>query len=137
MTRQKTCLGSDPAFHPRRAFILALGLASVILVAGACTIRQEFSGSPAPEDRVSKLQPALTKGYVLDLLGPPDTVAKRLKGSLFIYRYHNEGDTGFRVSVFRAALEFDTSDSRTDRLLVFFDKKGRVTHWALDREPTQ
>lgn len=85
-----------------------------------------------PKDRVAQLKAGMGKGDVLGLLGPPDTLTARIKGSLFIYRYHNEGDTGFRVSAYRAALELESLNRRTDRLLVFFDKKGRVTAYAVD-----
>ncbi len=83
-----------------------------------------------PADLVARLEQGMSKVAVLELLGPPDTVGLRLQGSVFIYRYHNESDKGLKLSLVRASFQYETSDRRTARLVVFFDKKGLITDFA-------
>lgn len=86
-----------------------------------------------PSEQYQRLQPGMSKAQVLDLLGPPDSAGLRLRGTVFVYRYQDQGDMGIQVSLFRASFAYDRSDRRTERLVVFFDKKGLVTEFAKDR----
>jgi outer membrane protein assembly factor BamE (lipoprotein component of BamABCDE complex) len=132
VTRRKTFPFSEALTAIGIGAALFVGLSALFLTGAGCTIRQEFAGSIMPEEEMPQLRIGMAKEEVLSLLGPPDTVGLRLKGTLFIYRYHNEADTGVSLSFFQASMEFESSDRRTARLLVFFDKKGRVTAFARD-----
>jgi hypothetical protein len=103
-------------------------LGTLLLLAGlSCTIRQEYAGSPLPVDDLPLLKAGMTKAEVLGLLGPPDDMGLRLQGSVFIYRYAKGEAAGLSVSAYQASLKYDRSDSRMDRVVVFFDKRGVVT----------
>ncbi|MFO7871531.1 MAG: outer membrane protein assembly factor BamE [Kiritimatiellia bacterium] len=84
-----------------------------------------------PADSVGMLEKGMSKAEVLELLGPPDTVGLRLEGSVFIYRYHNEEGKGLDVSATPGSFEYETLNRQTDRVVVFFDKKGIVTDSAV------
>ncbi len=106
------------------------------LLGPACTLRRAWIGAPLPPERLASVAPGATKAEVLRTLGPPDTVGLRLDGSVFIYRYRSESDDGLSLSFFQASVEVDFENRRTDRVAVFFDKKGVVTAvGAWGREP--
>lgn len=121
---------------PRRAWLLAAILAAAAL-AGGCSLRYEYGGAPFPVESFGRLKAGMSKAEVLGLLGPPDTLGLNLKGSVFVYRFHNEGDTGLEVSLYYASARVESSDRRTDRLLVFFDKSGRVADFAVGADGRQ
>ena len=109
-------------------------LAALLILAGlgiGCSIRQEYGGSPLPVDDLPLLKRGMTKADVLTLLGPPDGLGLRLKGSVFIYRYAKGEEAGLQISAYQASLSYDTSDNRMDRVVVFFDKKGVVTEFGI------
>lgn len=121
MRKQKRC----PGFKGHRR-ILLLFIALLVLLAG-CTLRRIHSGSKFPENLETILTVGMTKGQVLEVLGPPDAMGLRLQGTIFIYRYSNQADEDLKLSAFQGSFNYGSSDLRTARLVVFFDKKGRVT----------
>jgi outer membrane protein assembly factor BamE (lipoprotein component of BamABCDE complex) len=124
------CPCSDAVVRPGGRAAAAALLACLAALAGGCTIGREFVGSPLPVEALAHLRPGLSKPEVLDLLGPPDAAGLRLDGSVFIYRFQNEEGLGVDVSVFRASFSYDRTDRLTDRIVVFFDKKGLVKAFA-------
>ena len=113
--------------------LLATTCLALVVTAAGCSIGQEWVGSPLPEEQFQLLRQGMSKVEVLGLLGPPDTAGLRLNGSVFIYRYQSSDDMGIELSAFRTSVQYDRSDRRTDRLVVFFDKKGVVTEFVRDR----
>jgi outer membrane protein assembly factor BamE (lipoprotein component of BamABCDE complex) len=86
-----------------------------------------YVGTPLDEEAVRLVRPGMTKAEVLELLGPPDTPGLRLDGTVFIYRYQDEGERGLRLSLMQASVKYESTDRLTHRVVVFFDKKGIVT----------
>jgi outer membrane protein assembly factor BamE (lipoprotein component of BamABCDE complex) len=117
----------------RRHRTLILLCIAAALVAGSCTLKWEFVGTPVPRARIAELAPGMPKREVLNLLGPPDTVGLRMDGSVFIYRFRSETEDSLKLSAFQASFSYDATVRRTERVVVFFDKKGRLTDFASDR----
>ena len=99
----------------------------ILLAVTGCTLRQTYTGSPLPREEAGRLVPGVDKAEVLERLGPPDMVGPRIDGCVFVYRYRDESDAGLSLSFFQASVSWDESDQRTHRLVLFFDKKGRLT----------
>ena len=114
----------------RAATLLPLALAACAI--SSCTFQQVFVGSPFPEETYGRLAAGMTQSEVMALLGPPDEIGLRLDGSAFTWRHQSESDTGLSVSVFQASLSYDYADRRTEKLVVLFDKRGRVTVFGKD-----
>ena len=104
----------------------------VLALASGCTLSWEAVGSPLPREAVAKLKTGMSKAEVLEILGPPDVAGLRVGGSVFVYRYRNAEDAGLDISAFQASVSFDTTDLRTDRIAVLFDKRGIVAAFAVD-----
>lgn len=111
-----------------RFFDLTRLIAVVLALAGisGCTLGWEFHGARPEPEAVARLEPGMTKADVLKTLGPPDTVGLRMKGSVFIYRYVRSSDQGLSLNAYQASVSYDASDRRTTRLVVFFDKAGKL-----------
>lgn len=122
--------------RPGRLWIAApAALLCLCLFVPACTLSYVYEGAPLPADAARVLRHGMTKAQVLSIFGPPDLMGLRLDGSVFVYRYRHESEAGFRLSAFQASVSYDASDARTDRLVVFFDKRGRVTSVGEKRRP--
>ncbi len=104
-------------------------LAAAFFLSG-CTIRKMRSSSPVPEERIARLSAGMAKAQVLELLGPPDDAGLRMDGSVFIYRFHNKADKALELSFMQGSFNYEESDWRTHRVVVFFDKQGIVTDFA-------
>ena len=61
----------------------------------------------------------------------------QLNESVFLYRFSRAAAESLNLSFFRASLDYDTVDRRTDRLIVFFDKRGAITRYGLDLATTE
>jgi outer membrane protein assembly factor BamE (lipoprotein component of BamABCDE complex) len=98
----------------------------------SCTLSYVSEGTPLNRAQKDLLRPGMNKARVLALLGPPNDMGLRMKGSIFIYRYHDESEEAVKVSAYQASVSYKSSRSSTDRLVVLFDKKGRVTAVGID-----
>lgn len=123
-----SCPGSE---GPRRW--LAAALLLLLLAASGCTIRREFDGETLTRAQLEALAQATTKAEVLERVGPPMDVGLQLGGSVFVYRYRWEEADDLNLSFFRASFAYETTERRTSRLLVLFDKQGRKTGQGFDR----
>lgn len=97
-----------------------------------CTMNREFDGETLTAAQLQRLTLAKTKAEVLETVGPPADIGLQLDGSVFIYRYRSEEVDNLNLSAFRLTFDYETSDRRTARLTVFFDKKGNVKGFGLD-----
>ena len=111
-----------------RRFLLAL----LLLLGSGCTIAREFEGGSLSERHLLRLKGLKTKAAVLTELGPPNLIGLQLNESVFLYRFRREENENLNVALFQASFDYDQVDRRVDRLIVFFDKRGRVTRYGLD-----
>lgn len=109
-------------------FVLSLGCATA-----GCTMVREFSGEVLDQERLDLLVAAKTKAEVLERFGPPNDVGMQQNGSVFIYRYRTETLDNLNLSFFNATFDYETTDTRTARLIVMFDKQGRKTGQGFNR----
>ena len=111
-------------------------VALLLLLAVGCTIKREFNGETLSPERLETLVDARTKADVLEMFGPPQDIGLQLDGSVFIYRCRWEAQENLNLAFFRASFDYETTDRRTDRLVVFFDKQGNKTGQGLDMAST-
>jgi hypothetical protein len=118
-----------PALRIRRALLAAL--VAVLLVSG-CTIRREYDVDILDLERLQLLESANDKAAVLEQVGPPHSVGIQLDGSVFVYRTRIAEVESLNLSAFRASFDYETTDRRTARLIVLFDKQGRKVGQGFD-----
>ncbi|HBP17252.1 MAG TPA: hypothetical protein DEA08_05565 [Planctomycetes bacterium] len=111
---------------------MRLLLLLVLLAQAGCTIGREYVGGQLGEQQLEQLATLHTKAEVLEVLGPPNDMGLQLRESVFLYRVQREAAENLNLSFFRASFDYQQIDRRTDRLIVFFDKGGRVTRYGLD-----
>ena len=107
----------------------------ICLSVAGCTMSRLYGGAPLPAEQVERLRRNMSKVEVLELLGPPDSLGRRLQGSVFIYRYRTGNNLGVEMSLGSTEFEYLSIDRKTDRLVVFFDKQGLVTDFATHGAP--
>lgn len=103
-----------------------------VWVLAGCTITREYQGGELGLIELTRLRRAQTKAEVLTQVGPPDEVGLQLEGSVFIYRVRREDYENLNLNVFQATFDYEETDRRTDRMVVFFDKDGNKTGFGLD-----
>jgi outer membrane protein assembly factor BamE (lipoprotein component of BamABCDE complex) len=104
------------------AGILALGLGS----AGGCTYIVIAQGDPLRPADALRIERGDTKARVLTELGAPTTMGIFPGGSWFEYAFRVQDTDQIDLSLLQASGSWATTDIRTDRLLVQFDRTGRV-----------
>ncbi len=105
----------------------------LLLLLAGCTIRRELDGETLDRGQLERLVAARTKAEVLETVGPPMDVGLQLDGSAFVYRLRLEEADELSLSFFQATFDYSSTDRRTARLLVLFDKQGRKTGFGFDR----
>lgn len=129
--------------------LLALALAAAVLANAGCVgISTQYEGNPITKENLAKIKVGVTnRSQVLETLGSPlvidrtditglaERVLSRFQGeelslkidpSLFNDVYIYERREVDRWLIFLGFFTFVTSDERSDRLSVFFDKDGLV-----------
>lgn len=113
---------------PRRlgppAWCAALGAA---LAAGGCTFTSITTGDPLTPAAARRIAAGDSKAAVLAELGAPDSMGRLPGGSWFEYAFSVEDGDQLDLSLLQASASWATTDTRTDRLFVRFDRTGRVT----------
>jgi len=125
---------------------LLLGLFLLVPFGSGCALGTLEDGEPLPPS-VSSLRTGMTRGEVLDLLGPPlefqrpELVGALLKGGLppetvdasaailddvFSYRY-THGDLRIVSLILFTWIDVDV---KSDDVVIFFDDAGRVSDFA-------
>jgi outer membrane protein assembly factor BamE (lipoprotein component of BamABCDE complex) len=108
--------------------LLPLVLAACV----GCTISREYDGQQLGPEQLEALANVETKAEVLEQVGPPEDMGLLQDGSVFIYRFRREALENLNLQFFRATFDYESTDRRTDRLVVLFDKRGQVTGYGLD-----
>ncbi len=108
-------------------------LVAVLLCSSGCTINREYSTETLTQEQLDAVAVAKTKSEVLKTVGPPLDMGIRLKGSVFIYRAAHRDLDNLNLSAFQGSFDYEQEETRTERLTIFFDKKGNVTGYGFDR----
>ena len=116
---------------------LALLLVCVGLLHG-CYIARRATNESLKPDQIAQLEPGRTTAKeVVELLGAPTEVVQLARRSAYRYDATLTKDTGLWLIV----VGFYNSDTRADRLWVFFDEGNVLTHvgstLSADRAVTQ
>lgn len=107
-----------------RSFLVAL-LAAPLL--SGCFLAKRTQNEPLDGARIATLQPGQTDArQVVEWLGAPTEVVQLGRRSAYRYDHSHTKDTG----VFLLVLGLFNSDTRADRLWVFFDENDVLTHVA-------
>jgi outer membrane protein assembly factor BamE (lipoprotein component of BamABCDE complex) len=103
-----------------------------------CTIGRVYIGSEFTEDQQGKIVAgATTKGDILTMCGPPDTVRRQYDGDVFLYRYLRRNSSALDLTepvVTRLTLfSFSRFQQKDDTLMILFDKDGVVKAYGFRR----
>lgn len=92
-----------------------------------CFLAKRTQNEPLDGARIATLQPGQTHArQVVESLGAPTEVVQLGRRSAYRYDHTHTKDTG----VFLVVLGLFNSDTRADRLWVFFDENDVLTHVA-------
>ena len=105
----------------------------VLLSSSGCTINREYSSETLTQEQLDAVAVAKTKSEVLVTVGPPLDMGIQLNGSVFIYRAARRELDNLNLSAFQGSFDYEEEETRTERLTVFFDKKGNVTGYGFDK----
>lgn len=111
-------------------------LALLTLLACGCAIARTAENEPLDPALIEKLEPGKTTALqTVELLGAPVDVVQLGRRSAYLYKHTREKSTGVVLIVFNML----NQDLREDRLWVFFDEQGTLTHFGstLQAERTQ
>ena len=110
-----------------------LVVAAAVLCLGGCTINREYSSETLTQEQLDAVAVAKTKSEVLKTVGPPLDMGIQLNGSVFIYRAAHRELENLNLSAFQGSFDYEEEETRTERLTIFFDKKGNVTGYGFDK----
>lgn len=96
-------------------------------VAGGCTYTSITTGEPLTPTDALQISQGDSKAWVLHTLGAPDNMGRLAGGSWFEYAFSVEDSDQLDLSLLQASASWATTDTRTDRLFVRFDRSGNVT----------
>jgi len=106
---------------------LALG---ILLLCG-CAIGRTATNEPLDPALIEKLEPGKTTALeTVELMGAPVDVVQLGRRSAYLYKHTREKSTGVVLIVFNML----NQDHREDRLWVFFDEAGTLTHFGSTQE---
>jgi len=104
-----------------KATLLALAL----LLAPSCAMARTTDNRPLPPEALAQLVPGTTTAQeVVATLGAPVDVVQLGKRSAYLYRHM----TSKRAGLWLLIVAFYNVDERSDRIWVFFDEAGVLTH---------
>jgi hypothetical protein len=111
-------------------------LALLTLLACGCAIARTAENEPLDPALIGQLEPGKTTAReTVELMGAPVDVVQLGRRSAYLYRHTREKSTGVVLILFNML----NQDHREDRLWVFFDEAGTLTHFGstLEAERTQ
>ena len=93
-------------------------------------------------DLVASIQKGKTmKGDILTLFGAPSQILSQTDGDIFIYEYKRENSTELEISSPLVAVggsvtffTYTKNDSKSDSLVILFDRAGIVTSFGYTNE---
>ena len=132
---------------PHSFWSLAQGIQAFLASISPVTSRETRSGElEAPP--AGTLVPGLPLGEALAALGPPEVWIARETGSLLLYRAGRRRTLSFYLGVpppaaalvpvpgiGNAYVRWRTESERAEKLLLFFDREGRLVESSESREP--
>lgn len=96
-----------------------------VLLLPGCLLSHKTFNEPLATTDIEALQPGLTtQSQVSSRFGAPTEIVQLGYRSAYMYEYKVSKSAGLFLIVFTASNE----DNRTDRLWVFFDESGILTH---------
>ncbi|MHC4973698.1 MAG: hypothetical protein ACYTG3_15340 [Planctomycetota bacterium] len=102
-------------------------LALLTLLACGCAIARTAMNEPLDPALIEKLEPGKTTALeTVELMGAPVDVVQLGRRSAYLYKHTREKSTGIVLIVFNML----NQDHREDRLWVFFDEAGTLTHFG-------
>jgi outer membrane protein assembly factor BamE (lipoprotein component of BamABCDE complex) len=108
------------------AMLRALAFLSLLCLP-SCFLARSTENEPLRYAEIESLQPGTTTDrQVVERLGSPADVVQLGKRSAYLYRH---GKTK-RAGLFLVLLGLYNEDTRSDRLWVFFDEAGLLTHYG-------
>jgi hypothetical protein len=107
-------------------------LLALLLALSGCTVSWETNHETLTAAQFAELKLARTKVDVLERVGPPVDAGVQPNGSVFVYRANRTMERQLSLSAFQASFQYFEEDQRSERLVVFFDKKGTMTHYGWD-----
>lgn len=116
-----------------RGSLICLGFTLGLAVAGlsGCAVfgRQQVDHR-IDGHAVQKIQKGMTKEEVTNLLGAPQEIifSNKMHDPLREHAYVFEHTTTKYTGIVLALVNFGNMDEKRDRVLVFFDEDGKVTH---------
>lgn len=103
-----------------RAMLCAVGLAA------GCTLVRIEQGEPVAVADARAVQAGDSKASVLATLGAPDAMFPIPGGSIFEYSFRVTDSEALDIAAIQASASLSSTEVRTDRLVVRFDRDGRV-----------
>lgn len=119
---------------PRTACVQEVVFLLAILTLFGCTLSRLQIGHPLDAKSVGLVAAGQLTGEVLDRLGPPDRVTLVLGESIFEYFYLEETDRQLELSLFQASFDYEQTWLKADRLVIRFDREGRVRDYGINLE---
>lgn len=108
----------------KRPLLLALA-AAALCVAPGCLITRDTTNEALPRDATASLAPGrTTAAEVLERFGAPNQVVQLGFRSAYYYEF----GTSKRAGLFLFVVNLSNTDTRTDRLWLFFDDQDVLTH---------
>ena len=95
------------------------------LLMSSCIIYRNDVNEPLKAERIAKLRPGVTSAQdALNLLGAPADVIQLGKRTAWYYEHVRSKTSGFWALL----VVLSSTDTRSDRLWLFFDEKGVLRH---------
>ncbi|MAF66960.1 MAG: hypothetical protein CMJ84_15055 [Planctomycetes bacterium] len=102
-----------------------LSILLLALLSSSCFVSRDRVNEPLSQPLVLDLEPGVSSGDdVLDALGAPADVVQLGRRSAWLYLFTQTKSAAFSVLV----LTLMNTDTRSDRVWVFFDEAGTLTH---------
>jgi len=93
----------------------------------ACALGRAAENEPLEQEKIAQLRAGTTTSKeVVELMGAPVDIVQLGHRSAYLYKHTREKSTGIILLIFNALRQ----DQRQDRLWVFFDEKGTLTHYG-------
>jgi len=97
----------------------------IVLCLPGCLLSHKTFNEPLATEDIEALQPGLTtQSQVASRFGAPTEIVQLGYRSAYMYEYKVSKSAGIFLLIFTASNE----DNRTDRMWVFFDEAGVLTH---------
>ncbi|MCU0724431.1 MAG: hypothetical protein MUE73_01375 [Planctomycetes bacterium] len=121
-----------------RSTAAGLAILTLLLSLPGCRIVRDTRGSPLLADAEQRIVAGRsTMDDILREFGAPDRILREAPGDLFIYRFAKVHTDALLIEepviTNLEIFSYTESDAREDRLVVLFDRAGRVTNFGVLR----